>query len=132
MIRGYIYEYFCSRYKNSYEPDPDENVFKLVWNQYERVIIESLITSFGLDWFIKDQVGGDVDTVHNVRNMKDEKGEEKAVKAKTEKEKSSSLQDRISKKQSEINKREAIKDHPTKQNPAIFCKKDKNHDEKSY
>ena len=48
-------------------------------------------------------------------NTKAEKGEEKAVNAKPEKEKGSSLQDRISKKQTEIDKREAVKDHKPKQ-----------------
>ena len=65
---------FVAELKDGYEPDPDENVFASVWKQYERVIIESLVTSFGLDFIIKDQVGGDVDTIHNVRNLKDENG----------------------------------------------------------
>jgi len=39
-------------------------------NQYQEVIIKSLITSFGLDLlFVKDRHGGDVDTIHNVRAM---------------------------------------------------------------
>jgi len=37
--------------------------------QYEKVIINSIITSFGLDMFIKDRHGGDVDTIHNVRQI---------------------------------------------------------------
>lgn len=37
-------------------------------DQYQEVIIRSLITSFGLDLlFVKDRHGGDVDTIHNVR-----------------------------------------------------------------
>lgn len=44
-----------------------EELFK----EYERVIIESIITSFDLDTLLdfinKDKVGGDVDTIHNVR-----------------------------------------------------------------
>ncbi len=64
---------FIAGVKNGFEPDPEENIFASVWKQYERVIIESLVVSFGLD-FIKDQVGGDVDTVHNVRNLKDSDG----------------------------------------------------------
>ena len=44
-----------------------------IFQQYERVVIESLITSFGLDFIVRDQHGGDVDTVHNVRQIgKDE------------------------------------------------------------
>ncbi|EOL5892086.1 hypothetical protein ACW0KP_001303 [Providencia stuartii] len=32
-------------------------------------IVQSLVTSFGLDFLLlKDKKGGDVDTVHNVRN----------------------------------------------------------------
>lgn len=50
-------------------PDPNEEVFTSIWNEYERVIVQSLITSFGLDFFIKDQHGGDVDTIHNVRQI---------------------------------------------------------------
>ncbi len=40
-----------------------------LFKQYEKVIMESLITSFGLDFLIKDQYGGDVDTIHNVRQI---------------------------------------------------------------
>lgn len=64
---------FMNSIKNGLEIEPDENVFKTIWSEYERVIIESIITSFGLDFIVKDQVGGDVDTIHNVRNLKDEK-----------------------------------------------------------
>lgn len=45
------------------------NVYQSLFKQYERVVINSLITSFGLDMFIKDQHGGDVDTVLNVRKI---------------------------------------------------------------
>ena len=54
---------------NGMIPDPEENVFFSIWNEYERVIIKSLITSFGLDFLVKDQHGGDVDTIHNVRQV---------------------------------------------------------------
>lgn len=37
--------------------------------QYEKIIVQSIITSFGLDFIVKDQHGGDVDTVHNVRRI---------------------------------------------------------------
>lgn len=38
-------------------------------NELEKVIINSLTTSFGLDFLLfKDKAGGDVDTIHNVRN----------------------------------------------------------------
>lgn len=47
----------------------DESVYGCLFAQYERVIIKSLITSFGLDFIIVDRYGGDVDTVHNVRKI---------------------------------------------------------------
>lgn len=50
-------------------PDNNENVIDSIFKQYESVIIETLITSFGLDFFIKDCHGGDVDTIYNVRQI---------------------------------------------------------------
>lgn len=50
-------------------PDPEENVFRGIWKEYERVILQSLVTSFGLDFIVHDQHGGDVDTIHNVREI---------------------------------------------------------------
>lgn len=47
----------------------ERNVYAGIFQQYEKIIIDSLITSFGLDFFIQDQHGGDVDTVHNVRKI---------------------------------------------------------------
>ena len=53
--------------------DPETNVYNSIFEQYERVVIQSLITSFGLDFLVRDQHGGDVDTIHNVRQIgKDE------------------------------------------------------------
>ena len=52
---------------DNFVPDPDQSIYESIFKQYERVVIESLITSFGLDIFIKGQHGGDVDTIHNVR-----------------------------------------------------------------
>lgn len=49
--------------------DPEENVFRGIWKEYERVILQSLVTSFGLDFIVHDQHGGDVDTIHNVREI---------------------------------------------------------------
>lgn len=60
---------FMTEINNGMIPDPEENVFFSIWNEYERVIIKSLITSFGLDFLVKDQHGGDVDTIHNVRQV---------------------------------------------------------------
>lgn len=41
----------------------------ILFAQYEKVIINSVITSFGLEMFIKDHHGGDVDTINNVRKI---------------------------------------------------------------
>lgn len=64
--------YIFTREKDFF-PDKQENVMDSIFQQYERIIIESLITSFGLDFLINDRYGGDVDTVLNVRKIgKDE------------------------------------------------------------
>lgn len=47
----------------------EENLYDSLFKQYERVVIESLITSFGLDALIEDRHGGDVDTIHTVREI---------------------------------------------------------------
>ena len=47
-------------------PNPNHNVFDELWSEYERVIVHSLITTFGLDFLIVDQDGGDVDTINTV------------------------------------------------------------------
>ena len=49
--------------------DTETNVYNSIFKQYEHVIIQSLITSFGLDFLVRDQYGGDVDTIHNVRQI---------------------------------------------------------------
>ncbi len=57
-----------------FAPDRSDSVEKSLLKQYERVFFESLITTFGLDAFIRDQHGGDMDTIHNVRQIgKDER-----------------------------------------------------------
>ncbi|WP_342512556.1 hypothetical protein MKY34_18355 [Sporosarcina sp. FSL K6-1522] len=46
---------------------------KKLFHDYEEVVVKSLITSFGLDFMlIKDRHGGDVDTIHNVREIQKE------------------------------------------------------------
>lgn len=45
----------------------DETVFETLLKEYERVIFESIIISFGLDLCIKR--GGDVDTIHNAEKI---------------------------------------------------------------
>ena len=47
----------------------EQNAYTSIFQQYEKVIIDSLVTSFGLDFLIQDQYGGDVDTIHNVRKI---------------------------------------------------------------
>lgn len=54
-----------SRGKNH---NPQGNVFNNVWSEYEDVILHSLVTSFGLDFLVADQNGGDVDTLRSVRD----------------------------------------------------------------
>lgn len=64
-------ENFVKQIDGSY--DAEANVYNSIFEQYERVVIQSLITSFGLDFLVSDQHGGDVDTIHNVRQIgKDE------------------------------------------------------------
>ena len=55
--------------EKSFVADPKEPVRDSIFKQYERVLVESLITSFGLDFLVRDRVGGDVDTIHNVRQI---------------------------------------------------------------
>ena len=63
---------FVAEVRNNHEVDPNDNVLNTIWNEYERVILKSLFTSFGLDFLVHDQHGGDVDTILNVRKMKDD------------------------------------------------------------
>ena len=58
---------FINEIKNA-EYDPNVSIMESLWSQYERVVIESIISAFGLGMFIKDQDGGDVDTIKNVRS----------------------------------------------------------------
>lgn len=51
------------------EFNPQDNVFESIWKEYKSVILYSLVTSFGLDFLVHDQSGGDVDTVNNVRQI---------------------------------------------------------------
>lgn len=56
--------------QNNEIEDSNESTLKKLFNEYEQVIVKSLITSFGMDFLlIKDRHGGDVDTIHNVRQM---------------------------------------------------------------
>ena len=60
---------YAVRAVKDFEPDLEDSVENSLLMQYERVIIESIINSFGLDFIIKDRHGGDVDTIHNVRQI---------------------------------------------------------------
>lgn len=42
---------------------------KSIFKEYERVILDSLLQTFGLDFIIQDQHGGDVDTIHNLEQV---------------------------------------------------------------
>jgi hypothetical protein len=55
--------------ENEFSYAPNDPPFNSLLKEYERVIVTSLVTSFGLDFIIKDQHGGDVDTIHNVRQI---------------------------------------------------------------
>lgn len=44
---------------------------KSIFKEYERVIIDSLLQTFGLDFIILDQYGGDVDTIYNLEQVGD-------------------------------------------------------------
>lgn len=69
MEEVFILNSFVAELNSGFSSEPDENVFVSIWNEYERVIMQSLITSFGLDFLAHDQHGGDVDTIHNVRQI---------------------------------------------------------------
>ena len=62
---------FVDELKNGSGPEtkPENNVFDELWSDYERIVLNSLVTSFGLDFLVRDQHGGDVDTIHNVRQI---------------------------------------------------------------
>ena len=58
-------EYVNELYRDM-KPEPTGNIFTSIWDEYEKVVLHSLVTTFGLD-FITDQDDGDVDTVRSVR-----------------------------------------------------------------
>ena len=63
---------FTQQLQNDFIIDPQDAVVDSLVGQYERVIVDSIITSFGLDFLLfhdADQHGGDVDTIHNVRQI---------------------------------------------------------------
>ena len=50
-----------------------ESIFSQMWNAYRSIILRSLVTSFGLDFIVRDQTGGDVDTIHIIQQNDNEK-----------------------------------------------------------
>ena len=76
---------FAKGINKSFNSDPSESVLDALFREYEQVIFRSIITSFGLDAYIRDQYGGDVDTILGVRSIKDDDSllEYKSVKNKT-------------------------------------------------
>ena len=60
---------FTQGIDKSFNSDPSESVLEALFREYEHVIFKSIITSFGLDALIRDQYGGDVDTIHGVRSI---------------------------------------------------------------
>ena len=63
---------FAKGINKSFNSDPSESVLDALFREYEQVIFRSIITSFGLDIYIRDQYGGDVDTILGVRSIKDD------------------------------------------------------------
>ena len=60
---------FSSNVAEGFEYNSSKSTFANMFDQYEAVIVQSLVTSFGLDFLVADQHGGDVDTIHNVRKV---------------------------------------------------------------
>ena len=60
---------YAHKFGADFSPESDDDVVESIFKQYERVIVESLITSFGLDFIVKDRHGGDADTINNVRKI---------------------------------------------------------------
>ena len=60
---------FSAEAVNNFEVDNNKSAFQNLFDQYEYVIVNSLVTSFGLDFLVTDHYGGDVDTIHNVREI---------------------------------------------------------------
>jgi hypothetical protein len=58
---------FLEELKNN-TPKTEGPVFQNLLDEYQKIVLRSLVTTFGLDFLIRDQFGGDVDTVHNVRS----------------------------------------------------------------
>ena len=60
---------FACEIDSGYFGDGSRHPYGSIIDEYERVVVKSLITSFGLDFLVTDRHGGDVDTVFNVRKI---------------------------------------------------------------
>ena len=58
---------FVSELNQKTSFDPNESIFRGIWKEYERVVLHSIVTTFGMDGFIHDIKGGDVDTIKTVQ-----------------------------------------------------------------
>ncbi len=54
---------------SNFYPKPNDDLMDSLSDQLKRITLESIVTSFGLDFLVNDQHGGDVDTIHNVRQI---------------------------------------------------------------
>lgn len=63
------YKNFVQSIEPQFYADSEESVFYALFREYEHVIFKSILTAFALDRFIKEQYGGDVDTIYNVRKI---------------------------------------------------------------
>lgn len=60
---------FCTFVNQVALDEPIEDSYESIFQQYERVVVQALVTSFGLDFLVQDRYGGDVDTINNVRKI---------------------------------------------------------------
>jgi len=61
---------FCTFVKSvDLADEPIEDSYECIFDQYEKVVVQALATSFGLDFLVQDRHGGDVDTIYNVRKI---------------------------------------------------------------
>ena len=68
MDNNYVDEVeYVSKLKQNTSFDPDESVFLGIWKEYERVVLHSAASIFGLNRLFHDYPGGDVDTVKTVQ-----------------------------------------------------------------
>ena len=56
-----------------------ETVYSEMWRAYRGIILHSIVTTFGLDFLVHDQEGGDVDTIYGVRESKQYKNPLNAI-----------------------------------------------------